>query len=175
MPSKRARERADADADADDAAGDDIDDIDDADDDDLDAPYIAAASSSAPEPKKNTALDAAALERARKDFARRGVVYLGNLPPFMKPMKLRQLLNAYGATDRMYLTPEDAKIRAKRKKFGGNTGKKFVEVGWSFAIKSTPSDAQKCCTDERLVASVGRRIIMICGTYGICQSLSGTT
>ena len=129
MPSKRARERADADADADDAAGDDIDDIDGADDDDLDAPYIAAASSSAPESKKNTALDAAALERARKDFARRGVVYLGNLPPFMKPMKLRQLLNAYGATDRMYLTPEDAKIRAKRKKFGGNTGKKFVE-GW---------------------------------------------
>ena len=133
MPSKRARERAEAEAEAEAAdATDDVDD-DENDDADLDAPYVAASSSaperSAPESKKNTALDAAALERARKDFARRGVVYLGNLPPFMKPMKLRQLLNAYGATDRMYLTPEDAKIRAKRKKFGGNTGKKFVE-GW---------------------------------------------
>lgn len=78
---------------------------------------------------KPKTLDAAALERVRKDHARRGVVFLGTIPPFMKPTKLRQLLNEYGETDRMYLAPEDPAIRAKRKKFGGNTGKKFVE-GW---------------------------------------------
>jgi ESF2/ABP1 family protein len=79
--------------------------------------------------KPTKTLDAAALERVRKDHARRGVVFLGTIPPFMKPTKLRQLLNEYGETDRMYLAPEDPAIRAKRKKFGGNTGKKFVE-GW---------------------------------------------
>jgi len=86
-------------------------------------------------------VDVASAERARKDIARRGVIYLGNIPPFMKPVKLRQLLSAYGATDRMYLTPEDGKIRAKRKKFGGNTGKKFIE-GWvEFKDKK---DAKRC-------------------------------
>jgi ESF2/ABP1 family protein len=47
----------------------------------------------------------------------------------MKPTKLRQLLSVYGETDRMYLAAEDPATRAKRKKFGGNTGKKYVE-GW---------------------------------------------
>ncbi|OUS43448.1 putative TBP-binding protein [Ostreococcus tauri] len=59
----------------------------------------------------------------------RGVVYLGTIPPFMKPMRLRQALEAFGETDRMYLTPEDPNARARRKKAGGNTGKKFIE-GW---------------------------------------------
>jgi ESF2/ABP1 family protein len=57
------------------------------------------------------------------------VVYLGTIPPFMKPMRLRQALEAFGETDRMYLTPEDPNARARRKKAGGNTGKKFIE-GW---------------------------------------------
>ena len=47
----------------------------------------------------------------------------------MKPMKLRQLLSVYGELDRMYLAPEDPSVRLRRKKFGGNTGKNFVE-GW---------------------------------------------
>ena len=74
-------------------------------------------------------LDDDELRRAREDRKRRGVVFLASIPPFMKPMKLRQLLNAFGETDRMYLAPEDPATRAKRKKSGGNTGKKFVE-GW---------------------------------------------
>jgi len=74
-------------------------------------------------------LDDDELRRAREDRKRRGVVFLGSIPPFMKPMKLRQLLNEFGETDRMYLAPEDPAARAKRKKSGGNTGKKFVE-GW---------------------------------------------
>ena len=74
-------------------------------------------------------LDDDELRRAREDRKRRGVVFLGSIPPFMKPMKLRQLLNEFGETDRMYLAPEDPAKRAARKKSGGNTGKKFVE-GW---------------------------------------------
>ena len=70
-----------------------------------------------------------ALKKARADQAKRGVVYLGSIPPFMKPQKLRQLLTPYGDLDRMYLMPEDPEIRARRKKFKGNTGKNFVE-GW---------------------------------------------
>ena len=70
-----------------------------------------------------------ALAKARKDQAKRGVIYLGSIPPFMKPQKLRQLLTPYGNLDRMYLMPEDPEMRARRKKFKGNTGKKFVE-GW---------------------------------------------
>ena len=58
-----------------------------------------------------------ALAKARKDQAKRGVIYLGSIPPFMKPQKLRQLLTPYGNLDRMYLMPEDPEMRARRKKF----------------------------------------------------------
>ena len=77
----------------------------------------------------NKVLSEKALKKARADQAKRGVVYLGSIPPFMKPQKLRQLLTPYGDLDRMYLMPEDPEIRARRKKFKGNTGKNFVE-GW---------------------------------------------
>lgn len=105
-----------------------FDEDDDGTDDETNAndEQVAAVKPTTTKPKT---LDKEALERVRKDHARRGVVYLGTIPPFMKPTKLRQLLNEYGETDRMYLAPEDPAIRAKRKKFGGNTGKKFVE-GW---------------------------------------------
>lgn len=86
-------------------------------------------------------LDAAAIERARADRANRGVVYLATIPPFMKPTKLRQLLGEFGETDRMYLAPEDPAARLKRKRAGGNTGKKFIE-GWvEFRNKK---EAKKC-------------------------------
>ena len=68
-------------------------------------------------------------ERAKRKQAKRGVVYLGAIPPRMKPTKLRQLLTPFGALDRVYLTPEDPSARIKRKKYGGNTGKNFTE-GW---------------------------------------------
>jgi ESF2/ABP1 family protein len=37
---------------------------------------------------------------------RKGVVYVGRVPPFMKPIKIRQLLEAYGEVGRVYLAPE---------------------------------------------------------------------
>ena len=59
--------------------------------------------------------------KAKEKQMRRGVVYLGAIPPRMKPQKLRLLLTPFGKLDRIYLTPEDPSLRLKRKKFGGNT------------------------------------------------------
>jgi ESF2/ABP1 family protein len=86
------------------------------------------AGGDAPE-KKKPVLTAKALAKAKRDVEKRGIVYLGSVPPRMKPQKLRQLLTPYGALDRMFLTPEDPSVRLRRKKFGGNTGKNFTE-GW---------------------------------------------
>jgi hypothetical protein len=56
------------------------------------------------EPKR--VLSKKALEKARRTQEKRGVVYLGSIPPHMKPTKMRQLLSPFGDLDRMYLTPE---------------------------------------------------------------------
>lgn len=79
--------------------------------------------------KKQKAKRAFLAEKAKSKQNRRGVIYIGAIPPRMKPQKIRQLLTPYGKLDRIYLTPEDPSLRIKRKKFGGNTGKNFVE-GW---------------------------------------------
>lgn len=41
-------------------------------------------------------------EKAEK----RGVCYLSRIPPKMDPLKLRQILSAYGEIQRVYLVPE---------------------------------------------------------------------
>lgn len=75
------------------------------------------------------------LENYNKEIDMRGIIYLPRLPPFMKAQKLRHLMSEFGEVGRIYLTPEDASAARKRKKFGGNTGKKFVD-GWvEFANK----------------------------------------
>lgn len=74
---------------------------------------------------------------------KRGVVYLSRIPPHMKPLKLRHLLEPFGEVLRIYLAPEDAAARLRRKRAGGNTGKNFTE-GWvEFAHKS---DAKRIAT-----------------------------
>jgi len=68
-------------------------------------------------------------------LARRGVVYLSRIPPFMSANKLRWLFEQHtqrkkhGRIGRIFLTPEDASLARKRKKSGGNAGKRFVD-GW---------------------------------------------
>nr|CAG8443805.1 9489_t:CDS:2 [Entrophospora candida] len=57
------------------------------------------------------------------------VIYLSRIPPFMKPAKIKHLLSRYGEIGRVYLAPEDAKIHARRKKYGGNKKKNYAE-GW---------------------------------------------
>lgn len=64
-----------------------------------------------------------------------GVVYLSRVPPFMRPSKLRHLLETHGEVLHIYLTPEDAAAQRRRRKSGGNPSRKYTE-GWvEFADK----------------------------------------
>ncbi|ANB13250.1 Esf2p [Sugiyamaella lignohabitans] len=70
------------------------------------------------------------LEKIRKS----GVVYISRIPPYMKPQKLRQILSRFGEVNRIFLTPEDPKVYAKRVKYGGNKKKNYTE-GWAEFVK----------------------------------------
>ncbi|CAG8454064.1 14264_t:CDS:2 [Acaulospora morrowiae] len=58
-----------------------------------------------------------------------GLVYLSRIPPFMKPPKIKHLLSQYGEVGRVYLVPEDPKIKERRAKYSGNRKKNYTE-GW---------------------------------------------
>jgi ESF2/ABP1 family protein len=75
---------------------------------------------SKPLTKKNLVATAAAIKRS-------GVVYLSRIPPFMKPTKLRSLLEPYGAINRIFLTPEDPASHSRRVRNGGNKKRSFVD------------------------------------------------
>jgi ESF2/ABP1 family protein len=70
-----------------------------------------------------------ALAKFQQEHDRRGVVYLSRIPPFMKALKLRQLLSQFGDVGRIYLRAEDPSITRRRKKFKGNRKPMFVD-GW---------------------------------------------
>lgn len=70
------------------------------------------------------------------EMENRGVLYISRIPPYLKPAKLRNLLEGYGTEVlRIYLSPEDTAVRARRIRAGGNKKKSFTE-GWvEFANK----------------------------------------
>ncbi|KAJ2737174.1 RNA-binding ATPase activator esf2 [Coemansia sp. BCRC 34962] len=73
--------------------------------------------------------------RAQKTERKSGVVYMSRVPPFMKPIKVRQMLQKYGDISRIYLVEEDEQQRKRRVKGGGNRKRQFTE-GWiEFANK----------------------------------------
>ncbi|KAM0340484.1 hypothetical protein ACHAPU_010472 [Fusarium lateritium] len=72
--------------------------------------------------KKNLVKSEAAIKRS-------GVVYLSRVPPFMKPTKLRSLLEPYGTINRIFLAPEDPASHARRVRSGGNKKRSYTE-GW---------------------------------------------
>ena len=74
-------------------------------------------------------LSADALKRFNARLEKTGVVYLSRIPPFMKPQKMRSLLSRYGEIGRIYLSPEDAKIAARRRKYKHNKRQNYCE-GW---------------------------------------------
>eukprot|EP00002_Diphylleia_rotans_P029206 TRINITY_DN5936_c0_g1_i1.p1 TRINITY_DN5936_c0_g1~~TRINITY_DN5936_c0_g1_i1.p1 ORF type:complete len:333 (-),score=118.43 TRINITY_DN5936_c0_g1_i1:161-1159(-) len=77
------------------------------------------------------------LDKYRKEESRKGIVYLSKIPPYMKPEKLRHLMSQFGQIGRIYLAPEDEKLRRKRVKNGGNKKVKYTE-GWiEFLNKKT--------------------------------------
>jgi ESF2/ABP1 family protein len=85
--------------------------------------------------KKNLVASEAAIKTS-------GVVYLSRIPPFMKPAKLRSLLEPYGKINRIFLTPEDPAEHTRRVRSGGNKKRSFTE-GWVEFVKK--KDAKKAC------------------------------
>jgi ESF2/ABP1 family protein len=85
--------------------------------------------------KKNLVATEAAIKRS-------GVVYLSRIPPFMKPQKLRSLLEPYGPINRIFMTPEDPASHTRRVRNGGNKKRSFTD-GWVEYINK--SDAKKAC------------------------------
>jgi ESF2/ABP1 family protein len=71
-----------------------------------------------------------------------GVVYLSQIPPFMKPQKLRQLLEPHGKLNRIYLAEEEASARTRRLKSGGNRRRLYTE-GWVEFVKK--KEAKRTC------------------------------
>jgi ESF2/ABP1 family protein len=90
---------------------------------------------SKPLTKKNLVATEAAVKRS-------GVVYLSRIPPFMKPQKLRSLLEPYGAINRIFLTPEDPESRKRRVRNGGNKKRSYTD-GWVEFINK--KDAKHAC------------------------------
>jgi len=75
------------------------------------------------------------LSKFKEKHDNTGVVYLSTIPPFMRVQKLRSILSQYGRILRIYLTPEDAAITRKRKKYRKNRRVKHTD-GWvEFANK----------------------------------------
>ncbi len=80
------------------------------------------------------------LVATEKAIQKSGVVYLSRIPPFMKPAKLRSLLEPYGALNRIFLAPEDPTAHARRVKAGGNKKRSFTE-GWVEFLKKKEAKA----------------------------------
>ena len=72
--------------------------------------------------KKNLVISDEAIRKS-------GVLYVSRIPPFMKPHKLRTLLEPFGTINRTFLAPEDPTAHARRVRNGGNKKKLFTE-GW---------------------------------------------
>lgn len=64
-----------------------------------------------------------------RQIKKSGVVYLSSIPPYMKPIKMKQILSRFGECGRIYLAPEDPVAYSRRVKSGGNRKKKYTE-GW---------------------------------------------
>ncbi|PVU99066.1 hypothetical protein BB559_001023 [Furculomyces boomerangus] len=65
----------------------------------------------------------------KKAEKKTGVVYMSRIPPFMKPIKVKRMLEKYGEIRRIFLAPEDPSMRKRRIKQGGSRRKGFTE-GW---------------------------------------------
>jgi ESF2/ABP1 family protein len=58
--------------------------------------------------QKTKPLDRKTAQEFAEKVKKRGICYLSRIPPFMKPQKMRSLLEIYGPINRLYLKPEGA-------------------------------------------------------------------
>ncbi|KAJ8015875.1 hypothetical protein DPEC_G00001070 [Dallia pectoralis] len=57
-----------------------------------------------------------------------GIVYIGHIPPRLRPKHMRNMLSLYGEIGRIFLQPEDRSVKRKKKKAGAKASS-FTE-GW---------------------------------------------
>ncbi|KAJ8371164.1 hypothetical protein SKAU_G00111920 [Synaphobranchus kaupii] len=57
-----------------------------------------------------------------------GIIYLGHIPPRLRPKHVRNMLTSYGEIGRIFLQPEDHSVKRKKKKTGSKA-RSFTE-GW---------------------------------------------
>lgn len=81
------------------------------------------------------------LSKIKKPKGKTGVVYISRIPPYMKPIKMKQILSRFGEIDRIFLKKEDSRKQAQRIKSGGNK-KQCYEEGWAEFIRK--KDAKVC-------------------------------
>lgn len=86
------------------------------------------------EGNKVTPITADELEKNLKKLKKSGVVYISRIPPYMKPIKMRQILSRFGEVNRIFLSLEDPKVYARRVKYGGNKKKNYTE-GWAEFVR----------------------------------------
>lgn len=81
------------------------------------------------------------LVASEKAIKKSGLIYVSRIPPYMKPTKLRQLLEPYGTINRIFLSPEDPQEHSRRVKQGGNKKRMYTD-GWiEFVNKKEAKDS----------------------------------
>ncbi|XP_077332615.1 activator of basal transcription 1 [Lithobates pipiens] len=68
------------------------------------------------------------LAGTKKKSVEPGIIYLGHIPPRLRPRHIRNMLSTHGEVGRIFLQAEDRAIRNKKKKAGSNA-RDFTE-GW---------------------------------------------
>ncbi|KAI1288796.1 hypothetical protein F5Y03DRAFT_78762 [Xylaria venustula] len=94
------------------------------------------------------------LVATEKAVKRSGVVYISRIPPFMKPGTVRSIFERFGKINRVYLSPEDAQVRARRLQQGQNRKKNFNE-GWLEYISKSDAKAAVELLNGTTLAEIG--------------------
>ncbi|KAI0456497.1 Pre-rRNA-processing protein ESF2 [Xylaria acuta] len=94
------------------------------------------------------------LVATEKAVRRSGVVYISRIPPFMKPSTVRSIFERFGKINRVYLSPEDPQVRARRIQQGQNRKKNFNE-GWLEFMQKADAKAAVELLNGTTLAEVG--------------------
>ncbi|KAI1117962.1 Pre-rRNA-processing protein ESF2 [Nemania sp. NC0429] len=94
------------------------------------------------------------LVATEKAVKRSGVIYISRVPPFMKPGTVRSIFERFGKINRVYLTPEDAQVRARRLQQGQNRKKNFSE-GWLEFVQKSDAKAAVELLNGTTLAEIG--------------------
>ncbi|KAI0876012.1 Pre-rRNA-processing protein ESF2 [Hypoxylon argillaceum] len=94
------------------------------------------------------------LVATEKAVKRSGVIYISRVPPFMKPGTVRSIFERFGKINRVYLTPEDSQVRARRLQQGQNRKKNFNE-GWLEFIQKSDAKAAVESLNGTTLAAIG--------------------